>query len=442
MVRRLSVLVLMAALAPLLSCSGGPPCRAQSDCAIGSYCVLEVSGSIVDGTCQRDCVVNADCGEADEITVSTCTNEGRCQTSPRPPRLRILDPENDSLLEEGVRRLRLTGEIETAADVATIQVSPVQRGSCLVGLPRAATVRNPEPGRRTVLPFIVNDIELDPGPQLLSVRAQVGTVFRALAHYLEIPCPGCAEIEVSRPLTRSSVPGLELPRLVGTIAPDTVRDAVWRVRDEHGGVFDGPVPVSGGAFEVRDLPLFAGANRVEVVVSGVGSGLGESRCTVLVTTGVAAERGLRAILTWDGPTSDLDLHVVGPGGRLGDPLSSLSGQTPSPSFGGAVRDDFDGLGPELATVEGLADGVYGVVVEPVYDDRDPGSTAILRVLVDGRPVVRGPIGPQFLSEADGRLWVAGTLSVVEGVATWRPLGDLLERDAPPTRPPADWPEYH
>ena len=203
---------------------------------------------------------------------------------------------------------------------------------------------------------------------------------------------------------------------------------------------DGTLPFRNDRYILDDVPLFPGLNQVEVVVSGVGSGRGEARCTVQVNAGVTAEAGLRAILTWDGPTADLDLHLVGDGGQYGDPTSSLSSRTRNPiGFSGQVDDDFDGLGPEVLTVASLPDGTYGLVVEAVFDDRDPGSTAFLRVLYDGRTLTAGPIGPQYLQAIAGDLWVAGVVEVSNGQAAFRSVDERAVASSPPTTAPSAWP---
>jgi hypothetical protein len=221
-----------------------------------------------------------------------------------------------------------------------------------------------------------------------------------------------------------------------------VTEVIWRVRSERGEVIDGSASVSGGRFAATRVPLFAGQNRVQVVATGVGSGLGESRCSTFVAAGSGRERGLRALMVWDGPTSDLDLHVVGPGGRYGDPASDLTARGGRDLFGGRVVDDFDGRGPETITATEVVDGDYGVVVEPVFDADDPGANVFVRLLWDGRLVVPGPIGPAFLSSLDDRLWIAGVLRIAGGGAEWRPIGEYLPARMPPTRPPADWPSYY
>lgn len=264
---------------------------------------------------------------------------------------------------------------------------------------------------------------------------------RRLERRVEVACPGCAEIRLERPQFGSATLGLELPLLQGTIQPG-VSQATWRVRSRTGDVFDGALPVVNGRYDFARIPLFAGANQLEVLVSGVGSGFGEARCTTLVNSSVAREQGFRGLLTWDGPTSDLDIHVIGPGGTFGDPGTTLTSRSQNPTFGGQVFDDFDGFGPEVAAIDPINDGVYGVIVEPINDADDPGSTAFLRVLYEGRTLTVGPIGPVFLSAEFGELWVAGTFEIRDGQATWQTVGEVVDAGLPPVRPPEAWPELY
>jgi hypothetical protein len=104
-------------------------------------------------------------------------------------------------------------------------------------------------------------------------------------------------------------------------------------------------------------------------------------------------------------------------------------------------DDFDGFGPELATVETPEEGVYGVIVEPVFDADDPGASATLRALGDGRSLTQGPIGPTHLSANAGDLWVAGTITISSGNFEWRTIDEVLDASAPPTAPPSQWPAF-
>lgn len=433
----------VVAICLVLSACGGPPCKSQSECPVGYYCVLDVSGGgAPSGSCVSDCFVHSDCAQPnDNVHRAICTNEGQCRTEALPPKLQVLEPEPDTLFEDGTRRIRVTGEVETAAKSVSVSAFNSAEGNCAGGPPRTVVVQNEAAGEFTRLPFVIDGLVVDSGPTTINIVASVmGSEVTEIVP-VEVDCPGCAQIDISAPRQNLPVGGLILPRLSGGVDPASVSTAVWRVHSSFGDVFDGSLAVNGGAFNLERLPLFAGANRVEVLVTGVGDGLGEARCSVPVASSVLRERGLRLVLSWDGPTSDLDLHLVGPGGTYGDPLSTLSPRSPMPSFGGEVTDDFDGFGPELLQLEMPADGVYGVVVEPVFDAQDPGASAVLRVLSDGRTVTAGPIGPRYLSARAGELWVAGTIVVTGGTAEWRPIDELLEAAMPPTTPPSSWPSF-
>lgn len=441
--RRTSGVGWVASLAVCVaSACSGPPCRAQDDCPLGHYCVLEVGGAgqLPEGECRFDCQSHGDCPQpGSALSRAVCSNEGRCRTIPRPSKLRILEPETDTTFPEGTRAIRVSGELETAEARATVVVEALAENNCSGTTSRALTVVNPSPGTVATIPFVTDDLFVDPGRLSISVAAVVGASRKRSNVDVVVECPGCAELAIDAPRRGAAVPGLELPVLQGSISPLSVRTATWRVFG-GGFVMDGRLPVTAGRFYAERLPLFPGSNRIEVVVTGVGEGLGESRCSQLVTSGVASESGLRAVLSWSSETADLDLHLVGPGGLFGDPGSSLSSRGRAPFFGGRLHDDPLGLGPEVGIVEAPPDGVYGVVVEPVLDGADFGSDAILRVLFAGRPVVPGPIGPVHLTSFDGRLWIAGTVEIEGGAATWRAIDVLVSPSSPPSIPPERWSE--
>lgn len=419
------------------------PCRAQRDCPSGSYCVLSSASGGVSGTCERDCVSNADCSlvSTDDLSrFNLCDNEGRCTVRTRPPHLRIFDPENDTLLPGGTRSVSLSGTVGTAAPGVLITVRPSVSG-CSISQGQTLSLVHPEPGRYLELPFLLEDVRLDPGVSAVNIAASIDGARKELTHYLEVPCPGCAQVTVTEP-SESATAGFLLPRLAGTVSPDITRTAAWRVRSSEGELIDGRLDVVEGRFSAERLPLFPGANQVEVVVAGA-SVESESRCSRTVTTPSARERGLRVLLSWESQTSDLDLHIVLPGGRLGDPSSSVYPSHEQLSVRGAVDDALSGPGPEVGTVELLSDGVYGFVVVPVFDTGSFGTSAFLRVLHDGRLLVRGPVGPAFLSPFDDALWVVGKLVVAAGQATWVEIDQLVSRTVPLSTTPAEWPErYH
>jgi hypothetical protein len=438
----------LAMLAPvamlgMLSCSRGIECFSQKECEIGHYCLMQPGVLAQPGECVRDCDSNSDCpSDGTALTSGVCSNEGRCVIRPIPPRLRVLSPENDSLLPWRTRRVQLGGELESVAAKVTVTVTPMVRGSCESSPIRSIVVENPDPGRRSTFPFVFNDYELDPGVSVFTITAQMGNVRRSVQHILEVPCFDCATISIDHEATPRVGEGLQLARLKGVIAPAAIEAAIWRVRNDYGDVLDGPLELDNGIFDVPNIPLFPGQNRLQVVVPGQGENGDENRCSFNVTAGQAQEKGLRSVLTWDGKTSDLDIHLVGPGGRLFDPMTSIWSRNPEAHFEAMVEDDFDGLGPELASIGELGDGVYGVVVDPVFDGQDPGSNAFMRILIDGRPAMRRPAGPQYLSFNNYKLWIVGTVTSSQGVSSWNFIDERVEKSMPPTTPPSAWPTFY
>ena len=432
-------LLLCAAAAATVSC-GTESCGAQSECPVGFYCVLSFNGGRAEGGCEQDCVSSDDCEQpASNASRAVCTNDGRCRTEARPPRLAVFDPEPEQSFEEGTQRIRVAGEVEMAAPEATIIVTSSGNRGCGTGLARQVTVTN-DTGDFASVPFVIDDVLVDPGLTQLAVQAVVTGAGQTYPVPIEVACPGCAEVTITSPLANSTGSGLRLSALQGQVNT-RIPAAVWRVRG-LGGVLDGRLSMAadGRNFSITDLPLFPGANRVEVLVTGVGSGRAETRCSIRVNAGVSVESGLRAILTWDGPTSDLDLHLVGPGGQYGDPGTSLSSRTRDPTnFSGTVEDDFDGLGPEVLAVPSVPDGAYGLVVEAVFDGDDPGATAFLRLLYDGQTLTSGPIGPRYVKALTGDLWVVGVLEVSNGQATFRSVDEPASAAMPPMTPPSMWP---
>ncbi|MBK8010023.1 MAG: hypothetical protein IPK13_01630 [Deltaproteobacteria bacterium] len=385
-----------------------------------------------------DCVVAEDCEQpVSAAHRAVCTNEGQCRVEAYPPRLFVFEPEDDTLFDEGTRTVRVSGEVESAASAVKISVSAANQSGCSLGLAQTIDAVNPQEGILTRIPFVVDGVAVDPGQTNLTIVADVEGSRKSRTVVFDVACPGCAAIKMTTPVARQTILGLELPTLSGSISP-AIPSAVWRVRSPFGDVFDGALPLQNGRFLAERIPIFAGRNTIEVVASGVGEGRGENRCTQAISSAVARETGLRVVLTWDGTTSDLDLLIVGPGGRLWDEDSMLSPRSPSPWFEGRVEDDFDGLGPETAVLESMADGIYGIAVEAVYDGESPGSNALIRLVFDGRSITTGPVGPLHLSANRGELWIVGVLRVEAGVAAFASIDAVLVGGVAPETPPDLW----
>lgn len=432
--RRLFAVLVLSTIA---ACNG-PPCRSPSDCAFGTYCVLDVGTLPPRGECVRDCLEHTDCPDTESnLTQAICDNIGRCRIEGRPPRLLISEPEIDTVYDEGTRRIRISGEVETAALTVSVAVR-ISQPVCSGAPPRTISLTNPNPGTFSTIPFVVDGLVVDPGASTVTVTAATLGSTKTRRIPIVVACPDCVEIRVQEPASQVVRPGLELERISGVVAGD-VRAVVWRIYGRSGDVLDGIIPVVDGRFVAERIPLFAGTNRLEIVAAENGGS--ESRCSVSVGSSVGSESGVRALISWDGPTSDLDLHIVGPGGSFGDPMSALSARSRRPTFGGDVLDDAEGFGPEVLTIDDPPAGTYGFIVEPVADVDDPGATVTLRILYDGRLVQRAPIGPAHLSSDLGLLWVAGQLEVADDAATWVGHEQLVPAMPLPDAPPERWPPY-
>lgn len=431
------LLALVCAALPASGCH--KTCHAQSECSFGSYCQVDPGSST--GTCNQDCVSNSDCPPPmSGFSTPVCNNQGRCELVDRPPRLTVFEPEDGAHYPDGTRSIRVSGQVQTAADKVTVTVTARSESGCVGGVPLTALLINPKPGTFATLPFVIDDLTADSGKALVAVDAKAATADNATTVEVELDCPGCAQVNLETPSGLTSAPGLTLPTLAGSVMPGTVQLASWRVYSSYGDIMDGALPVSGGAFSLLDVPIFAGLNRLQVVVTGVGMGLGESRCSALVASGVAQETGLRLVLLGDDPLADLELHVIGPDGHFGDPAAELSIRSQNPSFGGTITQGASGA--EVAQIEMLPDGVYGVIVEPVLDGPQQTTNTILHPLFNGRTVTAGPVGPRSLTALDGNIWVAGTIDVKAGGASWRTIDQLVEAGAAPTTRPAAWPQFN
>ena len=131
------------------------------------------------------------------------------------------------------------------------------------------------------------------------------------------------------------------------------------------------------------------------------------------------EIGLTIKLSWNADLSDVDSHLVAPGGALFDCVTDCFYSNPAPDWGVAGDwiddpfldvDDVDGYGPEHINISEPVTGTYTYVVhyfDDTYDGSFPTATdATVEVLSYGQTVAT--FGPKSLDQIN-RTWDVFTL---------------------------------
>lgn len=139
-------------------------------------------------------------------------------------------------------------------------------------------------------------------------------------------------------------------------------------------------------------------------------------------------RDLEVLLRWD-VTTDVDLHLVRPGGRVGDYGSGLAGTSTGsdcssfnrePNWSDLAladddprldKDDVTGVGPEVVSLDSPEDGgTYGVFAH-FCDSRGTGATAnvVLDVYVRGDLAATVPTSGDGYALRPGELWEAAQI---------------------------------
>ncbi|HEY5958024.1 MAG TPA: thrombospondin type 3 repeat-containing protein, partial [Polyangiaceae bacterium] len=192
-------------------------------------------------------------------------------------------------------------------------------------------------------------------------------------------CP--SRITITKPLSNSALPGrvFQVAGGVGTLNLSALSIQTQSVAT--GRQFSQTVPVTNGAFSSGNLILSAGQNQV------IASSCNCQSDPIVVTANVNPA-DILVTLTWDTPSSDLDLYVYEPGSSttacyFDATCATLGGRTPL----GAVLDTDNtlGYGPEnysLSTAAGntLAPGTYRVRVH-YFDGPSPVNFDV-RVLLN------------------------------------------------------------
>lgn len=241
-------------------------------------------------------------------------------------------------------------------------------------------------------------------------------------------------------ITRRSVIKVSVGRVVLVDGSDTV-DPDGDAFSFTWTLFERPLDsaaalIGQGAPETRVTPDVVGRYLVNLRAVDVRGAIGEAQLEIL-------PRDLSVVLTWTGEDNDLDLHLVRPGGALGDYGScpgacsleqcgeftddnltcrstgtDASFRNRSPEWGEIGRvddprldvDDVSGGGPEITSVDQPEEGIWRVVVHHCEDPLVEGGSAIVQILEEG--VLVFVSGPEVLGQGDA--WSAVTMTRSSG----------------------------
>lgn len=211
----------------------------------------------------------------------------------------------------------------------------------------------------------------------------------------------------------------------GSVAGQT-GDTWWAIVDGSSVIrAQGTLPLDGGTFS-QVLPLFCGDQRVLIAADNAA---GKSFYAVDVTRTTCDEPDIRVRLAWDTDGTDVDLHLIRPGGSYNDADGDCYFATCNEGDEGADWgeegvvgddpvldvDDVDGYGPENIFLEPNEDGTYQVNVHYWSDHGNGPSNAWVEVYIQG--VRTAAFGAETLT--DGQVWTVCTIDwpsgVVEGI---------------------------
>jgi uncharacterized protein YfaP (DUF2135 family) len=142
------------------------------------------------------------------------------------------------------------------------------------------------------------------------------------------------------------------------------------------------VTVSAGSFD-ETISVASGENVIRLRANSAEGNTGVS--APLRVFGDFVGANIEITLTWNSPTSDLDLHVWNPAGE-----ESYYGHKQI-TDGFLDIDDQEGYGPETFTSNAAMQGTYAVKVQRYSMDRDTVSDATVQIQINGgTPRIYGP----------------------------------------------------
>lgn len=183
------------------------------------------------------------------------------------------------------------------------------------------------------------------------------------------------------------------------------------------------VIVVGGSVYSAEVPLFCGDQRLIYTFSNAA---GRSYYAVSVNrTGCTGPSAFRVQLTWTSdPNSDLDLHLLRPGGSYGTGDDCYFGNCPGSGLEWGVTgtagnpildvDDTDGFGPEnIYLTSGAEAGEYRIIIHN-WDGTD-GEVATVRIYLNDSEQRRYVSSP--LNATTARYWEVAKVNVTTGLIT-------------------------
>jgi len=163
------------------------------------------------------------------------------------------------------------------------------------------------------------------------------------------------------------------------------------------------ISVSNGSFST-DENVSSGQNTIMVTVTNAQQVVASDTVTINVQI---PTYGIRIELTWDKDDTDMDAHLVRPGGSMWSTTDDCHWQNPNPDWGligisednpSLDQDNRSGLGPENITLEQpFEEGEYQVMVH--YFDGGEPTMATVRIWINDELVAT------YSKEmADGDTW--------------------------------------
>jgi len=159
---------------------------------------------------------------------------------------------------------------------------------------------------------------------------------------------------------------IQLADSLGNLTPFVGTTAILNLNG-----YDQQIAVSNGNFSLS-ISIRSGENRIQLKANSAAGQTGVSN--VLTVTGNFVGAAYEVILTWNTPTSDMDLHVWNPSGV------HCYYYAKSTTFGSLDIDDIEGYGPETFKFKSNpTPGKYIVKINSYSLDRDSFSDCVVQV---------------------------------------------------------------